>query len=102
MISVLTIPNLSPYISAQFIKIPSVNKIEKEVRRLRGVERDKLGRKMSAELGARYKEEYGTLYADYSKIQKTLGWTPSVSLNEGLRRSVAYYMEHRDHYWGGS
>ena len=46
--------------------------------------------------------DIGDYYADYSKIQKTLGWTPSVSLKEGLRRSVAYYVEHRDHYWGGS
>lgn len=46
--------------------------------------------------------DIGDYYADYSKIQKTLGWRPTVSLKEGLRRTVAYYMEHRAHYWGDS
>jgi len=44
--------------------------------------------------------DIGDYYADYSKIQKTLGWRPTVPLREGLRRTVAYYMEYRDHYWG--
>jgi UDP-glucose 4-epimerase len=44
--------------------------------------------------------DIGDYYADYSKMQKTLGWTPVVGLREGLRRTVAYYTEHRQHYWG--
>jgi len=44
--------------------------------------------------------DIGDYYADYSKIQKTLGWTPKVPLREGLRRTVAYYMQYREHYWG--
>nr|MBC7244112.1 NAD-dependent epimerase/dehydratase family protein [Chloroflexota bacterium] len=43
--------------------------------------------------------DIGDYYADYSKIQKTLGWTPRVPLKEGLRRTVAYYIEYREHYW---
>lgn len=43
--------------------------------------------------------DIGDYYADYSKIQKTLGWTPRVSLKEGLRRTVAYYVKYREHYW---
>jgi UDP-glucose 4-epimerase len=46
--------------------------------------------------------DIGDYYADYSKIQKTLGWRPAVSLKEGLRRTVAYYMECRAYYWGDS
>ena len=44
--------------------------------------------------------DIGDYYADYSKIQKTLGWKPAVSLREGLSRTAAYYIEHREHYWG--
>ncbi len=35
---------------------------------------------------------------DASKIRAELGWTPSVTLDEGLRRTVAWYLEHRD-WW---
>lgn len=43
--------------------------------------------------------DIGDYYGDYSKIQKTLGWQPKVPLREGLRRTVSYYMQYRDHYW---
>lgn len=35
---------------------------------------------------------------DASKIRAELGWTPSVTLDEGLRRTVAWYLEHRE-WW---
>ena len=43
--------------------------------------------------------DIGDYYADYRKIKQSLGWEPKVPLREGLRRTVAYYLEHRDHYW---
>jgi UDP-glucose 4-epimerase len=46
--------------------------------------------------------DIGDYYADYSKIQQALGWRPRISLREGLERTVAYYMEHGQHYWQGS
>jgi UDP-glucose 4-epimerase len=46
--------------------------------------------------------DIGDYYADYSRIQKTLGWKPVISLQEGLKRTVAYYIEHREHYWGNA
>lgn len=45
--------------------------------------------------------DIGDYYADYSKIQEVLGWSPQVPLREGLRRTVAYYIQYREHYWGG-
>jgi len=38
--------------------------------------------------------ETGDFVADVSRIQSDLGWTPTVSLQEGLRRTVAFYREH--------
>jgi UDP-glucose 4-epimerase len=43
--------------------------------------------------------DVGSVYSDYAKITATLGWRPTVPLPEGLRRMVAFYREHRDHYW---
>ncbi|MGQ9492158.1 MAG: NAD-dependent epimerase/dehydratase family protein [Anaerolineae bacterium] len=43
--------------------------------------------------------DIGDYYADYSKIRRILGWEPRVPLREGLRRTVAYYMQYREYYW---
>jgi len=42
--------------------------------------------------------DIGDYYADYSKIQATLGWRPQVSLREGLQRTLAYYRQHLPRY----
>jgi len=39
----------------------------------------------------------GSLQADMSKARKRLGWTPPISVDEGLRRTAAYYLSHRAH-----
>lgn len=43
--------------------------------------------------------EPGDYWADASKIKSVVGWGPRVSLEEGLRRTIAYYRAHREHYW---
>jgi dTDP-glucose 4,6-dehydratase len=35
---------------------------------------------------------------DASKIRNQLGWTPSVTIEEGLRQTVEWYLTHR-HWW---
>jgi UDP-glucose 4-epimerase len=44
--------------------------------------------------------DIGDFYADHSKIQRVLGWKPEIDLREGLRRTVEFYRQHREHYWG--
>jgi len=45
--------------------------------------------------------DIGSFYADSSKFSRQVGWTPTVSLEEGLRRTVAFYREHFDRYVDG-
>src|SRR5712692_67592 len=42
--------------------------------------------------------DIGSFYADSTKFKTTTGWRPTVSLEEGLRRTVAFYREHFCHY----
>lgn len=43
--------------------------------------------------------DIGDYYSDFSLIRRELGWAPRVSLDEGLRTSIAYYSEFGQHYW---
>ena len=42
--------------------------------------------------------DIGDFWADSGKIARTLGWRPQVPLREGLRRTIDYYRQHKDHY----
>jgi UDP-glucose 4-epimerase len=43
--------------------------------------------------------DIGSVYADYNKITRALGWEPQVDLREGIERSLAFYRKHRSEYW---
>jgi len=42
--------------------------------------------------------DIGDFYANYGKIQVTLGWRPTIDLPEGVDRTLAYYRQHLDRY----
>jgi UDP-glucose 4-epimerase len=42
--------------------------------------------------------DIGDYYAEDALIESALGWSPRVALEEGLRRTVAYYRAHLDAY----
>jgi UDP-glucose 4-epimerase len=43
--------------------------------------------------------DIGDYYGDFGKIRRCLGWTPSTSLQKGLRHTLEYYERHAAHYW---
>lgn len=43
--------------------------------------------------------DIGDYYSDFSSIRKDLGWSPSVDLEEGVRRSLDFFRQNREHYW---
>lgn len=44
--------------------------------------------------------DIGSFYSDSSKFTRTTGWTPTTTLRDGLRRTLAYYRDHFDKYTG--
>ena len=45
--------------------------------------------------------DIGSFYADSTKFKRTTGWTPAVSLADGLRRTVEFYRAHFNQYVPG-
>ncbi|MFZ2167377.1 MAG: NAD-dependent epimerase/dehydratase family protein [Minisyncoccia bacterium] len=41
---------------------------------------------------------FGDYIANYDKIRTTVAWEPQISLEEGVRKMVAYYAQHRKFY----
>ncbi|MBW7898771.1 UDP-glucose 4-epimerase [Candidatus Brocadiaceae bacterium B188] len=43
--------------------------------------------------------DIGDYYSNYRKIDESLGWSPRVSLKDGLKQTIEYYVQNRTHYW---
>ena len=43
--------------------------------------------------------EIGDYIADYSKFSALTGWKPKTNLEEGLKKTLAYYKQHKSMYW---
>lgn len=43
--------------------------------------------------------EVGNYIGDYQKIQKTIGWKPDISVEEGFRATFDYYIKNKNYYW---
>jgi UDP-glucose 4-epimerase len=45
--------------------------------------------------------DIGSFYADSTKFAAATGWSPTVTLADGLRRTVEFYRQHRERYVDG-
>ena len=43
--------------------------------------------------------EVGNYVADIKKIKEELGWQPRVPIDEGIKRTIDFYKQYKDHYW---
>lgn len=43
--------------------------------------------------------EPGDFYCDISKIKSAIPWSPRTSLEDGIRKTVAFYHQYKDAYW---
>ena len=43
--------------------------------------------------------DIGDYYSDFTSITNELGWRPQISLQEGLKNTMEYYLKYHVHYW---
>lgn len=43
--------------------------------------------------------EVGDYIASWKKIEKVYNWRPSVNLEEGIHKTIEYYLKYKSHYW---
>lgn len=55
---VFLIPNISPFIATWLAPVPAVEKVRRNIERIRSEERDELGRKFAREIEDRYRREH--------------------------------------------
>ena len=44
--------------------------------------------------------DIGDFYGDYSAFKSVTAWEPTLGLRDGLERSLHWYREHQEDYWG--
>lgn len=45
------------------------------------------------------KIDVGSTYCSYRKIKRELGWEPKVEIKEGLKKTIDFYKQHKNHYY---
>jgi nucleoside-diphosphate-sugar epimerase len=45
------------------------------------------------------KIDIGSVYLNFNKIKKITGWSPKISLEDGLKATFKFYEKYGAHYW---
>jgi len=43
--------------------------------------------------------DIGDVYSSYARVEAVLGWTPTTTLDDGLRTTIDFYRRNRRYYW---
>jgi len=43
--------------------------------------------------------DIGDYYGNYSFINTELGWQPQISLQDGMKKTIEFYKQHKDNYF---
>jgi UDP-glucose 4-epimerase len=43
--------------------------------------------------------EPGDYYADITKIKNTIDWSPRITLDDGIKKTIEFYKKNKKHYW---
>jgi ABC-type transport system involved in multi-copper enzyme maturation permease subunit len=95
---ILVIPNMCPFISAQLYRIPSINKIERQLDHLLDTERDELGRRFSAEVRKKFEKQYGELFSEFESMDRK-SVQQRASANPEFKAMVEAYREQDNQAW---
>ena len=66
------------------------------VNELIGIIESAVGRSALVQYQERHEADPSLTWAEIGQAQKLLGWTPEVDIEEGIRRTVAWYMENQE------
>ena len=66
------------------------------VNELIGIVEGAVGRSALVQYQERHEADPSLTWADIGRAQRLLGWVPDVGIEEGIRRTVAWYMENRE------
>jgi hypothetical protein len=91
----LTIPNLSPWVASQLYRVPSINKFEKEVKIIKGIERDDLGRNLCKEVYEKYPDLLNIIKS--AKDEKLL--LAKLENNIGLKNEYVAFQKEIANAW---
>ena len=91
---------------AKKAKVPEVNldQVLEEVAKEKGIEKSALIETIESALGRKAVVEYResnradvkSTWANVSKAHRVLDWAPKVSLEQGIEKTVAWYLENRE------
>ena len=66
------------------------------VNELIGIVESVIGQSALVQYQERHKADSTLTWADIGRAQRLLGWDPEVGIEEGIRRTVAWYQENRE------